>query len=85
LLSQHNVSAQLLELVYDATIRAPICFNQEATRTVVPYYELRSKLEMEPSPRKLKEPALYSNNNLQASYDLNSPAVRGQALAGQAW
>ena len=52
---------------------------------MVPYYELRSKLEMEPSPRKLKEPALYSNNNLQASYDLNSPAVRGQALAGQAW
>ena len=39
--------AQLRELVYDATVRAPICFNQEAARTVVPYYELRSKLGME--------------------------------------
>lgn len=39
--------AQLRELVYDATVRAPICFNQEAAWTVVPYYELRSKLGME--------------------------------------
>jgi hypothetical protein len=39
--------AQLRNLVYDATVRAPICFNQEASRTVVPYYELRSKLGME--------------------------------------
>jgi hypothetical protein len=39
--------AQLRNLVYDATVRAPICFNQEASRTVVPYYDLRSRLGME--------------------------------------
>jgi hypothetical protein len=42
--------AELRDLVYDATIRAPICFNQEAARTVMPYYELRSKLGMERKP-----------------------------------
>ena len=35
------------ELVYDATLRAPICFDREAVRMVLPYYELRSKLGME--------------------------------------
>lgn len=39
--------AQLRDLVYDATIRAPICFDPAASRTVLPYYELRSKLGME--------------------------------------
>jgi len=39
--------AQFRGLVYDASIRAPICFNPEAARTVVPYYELRSQLGME--------------------------------------
>jgi hypothetical protein len=34
------------DLVYDPTVRAPICFNPEAVRSVVPYYELRSKLGM---------------------------------------
>lgn len=34
------------ELVYDPAVRAPICFNPEASRTVLPYYELRSKLGM---------------------------------------
>lgn len=35
------------DLVYDAALRAPICFDREAARTVLPYYELRSKLGME--------------------------------------
>src|SRR5262249_11987422 len=35
------------DLVYDATVRAPICFDPAAARTVMPYYELRSKLAME--------------------------------------
>jgi len=35
------------DLVYDATVRAPICFDPEASRTVKPYYELRSRLGME--------------------------------------
>jgi hypothetical protein len=39
--------AQIRDLVYDAKLRAPICFNPEASRTVVPYYELRNKLAME--------------------------------------
>lgn len=39
--------AQLRDLVYDANFRAPICFDPAASRTVMPYYELRSKLGME--------------------------------------
>ncbi len=39
--------AQFRDLVYDASVRAPICFDPGASRTVMPYYELRSKLGME--------------------------------------
>jgi hypothetical protein len=39
--------AQFRDIVYDATIRAPICFDPGASRMVLPYYELRSKLGME--------------------------------------
>lgn len=39
--------AQIRDLVYDAKLRAPICFNPEASRTVMPYYELRNQLAME--------------------------------------
>lgn len=39
--------AQFLEFVYSAKIRAPICFNPAAARTVLPYQELRAKLAME--------------------------------------
>jgi hypothetical protein len=38
--------AELRDLVYDATVRAPICFDPEAARTVLPYYELRARLGM---------------------------------------
>ena len=38
--------AQFRDLVYDAGVRAPICFNPPAARQVLPYYELRSKLGM---------------------------------------
>jgi hypothetical protein len=38
---------QFLGFTYEAAIRAPICFDPIASRTVVPYYELRSKLGME--------------------------------------
>lgn len=34
------------DLVYDAKLRAPICFDPEASRTAMPYYELRTKLGM---------------------------------------
>jgi hypothetical protein len=39
--------AQFRDLVYDAGVRAPICFNPPAAKEVLPYYELRSKLGME--------------------------------------
>jgi hypothetical protein len=39
--------AQIRGLVYDAKTRAPICFNPQAAKTVIPYYELRTKLGLE--------------------------------------
>jgi hypothetical protein len=39
--------AALRDLVYDPQLRAPICFNPVAVRTVLPYQELRAKLAME--------------------------------------
>src|SRR5262245_33086702 len=38
---------QFRDLVYDASVRAPICFDPTAALTVLPYYELRSRLAME--------------------------------------
>src|SRR5262245_35669500 len=38
---------QFRGLVYDSKLRAPICFDPPASRTVMPYYELRTKLGME--------------------------------------
>jgi hypothetical protein len=35
---------QFRAMVFDAKTRAPICFNPQAVRTVLPYYELRTKL-----------------------------------------
>jgi hypothetical protein len=39
--------AQFRNLVYDPTVRAPICFTAPAARAVMPYYEMRTKLAME--------------------------------------
>jgi hypothetical protein len=39
--------AQFRDLVYDSSVRAPICFDPKAARAVMPYYELRTKLAME--------------------------------------
>ena len=39
--------ARFVDLVYDASVRAPICFDPVASRTVLPYYELRTKLGMQ--------------------------------------
>jgi hypothetical protein len=38
---------QFRNLVYDSTVRAPICFDPRAVREVLPYYELRTKLAMQ--------------------------------------
>jgi len=35
------------DLVYDATVRAPICFTAPAVQEVLPYYELRTKLALQ--------------------------------------
>jgi hypothetical protein len=35
------------DLVYDETLRAPICVDPEATRMVLPFYELKHRLGME--------------------------------------
>lgn len=54
--------AQFRDLVYDPKVHAPICFNPAASRTVMPYYELRSKLAMESkTPEQIAE-------GLQAAY-----------------
>src|SRR5262249_22432375 len=37
----------VVDLIYDPTVRAPICFNPAAAKNVMPYYELRHKLGME--------------------------------------
>lgn len=48
--------AQFRDLVYDATLRAPICFTPPAVRTAMPYYELRTRLAMEgKSPDQIAE------------------------------
>ena len=39
--------AQFRDLVYDPTVRAPICFTAPAARTALPYYEMRTKLGIE--------------------------------------
>ena len=39
--------APFRNLVYDPTVRAPICFAPQAVREVLPYYELRTKLAMQ--------------------------------------
>lgn len=38
---------ELRNLVYDAKLRAPICFDAQAAQIVLPYYELRHKLGLE--------------------------------------
>ncbi len=37
---------QFRDLVYDSSVRAPICFTPPAALTALPYYELRTKLAM---------------------------------------
>jgi hypothetical protein len=39
--------AQFRDLVYDPTVHAPICFTAPAARTVMPYYEMRTRLAIE--------------------------------------
>jgi hypothetical protein len=53
---------QFRDLVYDPSVRAPICFTAPAARSAWPYYELRTRLAMEgKSPEQIAE-------GLQAAY-----------------
>jgi hypothetical protein len=59
--------APFRNLVYDPTVRAPICFNEPATKMVLPYYELRAKLAMQgKSPDQIAHDvqAAYANGTL---------------------
>ena len=54
-------------LVYDATVRAPICFDAKAAKEVMPYYELRSNLGMKrETPDQIAQhvQAAYANGEL---------------------
>lgn len=47
---------QFRDLVYDATVRAPICFTAPAVQEALPYYELRTKLALQgKSPDEIAE------------------------------
>ncbi len=71
--------AQLRDLVYDATVHAPICFNPAASRTVMPYYELRSKLAMEgKTPEHIAE-------GVQAAYAKGELPKRDQVSFAYMW
>jgi hypothetical protein len=71
--------ASFRDLVYDAKVRAPICFNPEASRTVMPYYELRTKLGMEgKTPDQIAE-------DLQAAYAKGELAKRENVSFAYMW
>lgn len=71
--------AILRDLVYDPTVRAPICLNPAAVRSVLPYYELRSKLGMEgKTPDQIAE-------SVQAAYTRGALPVRDAVGFGYMW
>ncbi len=71
--------SQFRNLVYDARVRAPICFDPGASRTVMPYYELRSKLGMEgKTPDQIAE-------GVQAAYAKGKLSRRDGVTFGYMW
>jgi hypothetical protein len=71
--------AQFRDIVYDATVHAPICFNPQASRIVMPYYELRSKLGMEgKTPDQIAEA-------LQAAYVKGALPKRDEVSFAYMW
>ena len=70
---------QFRDLVYDPKVHAPICFNPAASRTVMPYYELRSKLPMEgKAPEQIAE-------GVQAAYAKGVLPKRDQVSFAYMW
>jgi len=71
--------AQFRDLVYDAGVRAPICFNPPAARQVLQYYELRSKLGMEgKTPDQISE-------SVQAAYARGQLPRRDEVSFAYMW
>ncbi len=71
--------AKFRSLVYGAAVRAPICFNPVASRTVMPYYELRHKLGMEgKTPDQIAE-------GVQAAYVKGELPKRNEVSFGYMW
>jgi hypothetical protein len=71
--------AQFRDLVYDPTVRAPICFMPPAVREVLPYYELRTKLAMEgKNPDEIAK-------RLQAAYAKGELPGRDQVSFAYMW
>ena len=71
--------AQFRDLVYDASVRAPLCFNPPAARQVLPYYELRSKLGMEgKTPDQISE-------GVQAAYATGQLPRRDEVSFAYMW
>lgn len=71
--------AQFRDFVYDAKIRAPFCFDPGASRIVMPYYELRSKLGMEgKTPDQIAE-------RVQAAYDKGELPRRDAVTFAYMW
>jgi hypothetical protein len=70
---------QFRNLVYDPTVLAPICFTAPASRTAMPYYELRTKLAMEgKGPDQIAE-------GLQAAYVKGELPRREAATLAYMW
>ncbi len=71
--------AQFRNLVYDATVRAPICFMPVAVQQVLPYYELRTKLALQgKSPDEIGE-------GVAAAYAKGELAKRDQVSFAYMW
>lgn len=71
--------APFRNLVYDPTVRAPICFNELATKMVLPYYELRANLAMKgETPDQIA-------HGVQAAYDSGTLPKRTQVSFGYMW
>lgn len=65
--------APLRDLVYDPSIRAPICFTAPSARVVLPYYELRTRLGLAgrtPDQIAAAVEAAYARGDLPARTDV---------------
>lgn len=71
--------APFRNLVYDPSVRAPICFSELATKMVLPYYELRATLAMRgENPEKIA-------HDIVAAYDNGTLPKRTQVSFAYMW